>query len=114
MAGSDQLLQRQHEPQATRAHKEASIIARHQVYVITFLHPGLNRQLRTGQRAGSQVHRSPRLLLVHTVRADAERLRSGTVLLNTTSISGHVDQVTTGSWSRTGEWVLMSAQESTC
>ena len=39
MAGSDQLLQRNKDLEATCAHEEASIIARHQVYVITFLDP---------------------------------------------------------------------------
>jgi carbonic anhydrase len=39
MARSDQLLQRNKDLEATCAHEEASIIARHQVYVITFLDP---------------------------------------------------------------------------
>ena len=39
MAGSDQLLQRNKDLEATWAHEEASIIARHQVYVITFPDP---------------------------------------------------------------------------
>ena len=39
MAGSDQLLQRNKDLEATCPYEEASIIARHQVYVITFLDP---------------------------------------------------------------------------
>jgi carbonic anhydrase len=39
MANSDQLLQRNKDFAATCAHEEASIIARHQVYVITCLDP---------------------------------------------------------------------------
>ena len=39
MADSNQLLQRNKDLEATWAHEEASIIARHQVYVITFLDP---------------------------------------------------------------------------
>jgi hypothetical protein len=39
MADSDQLLQRNKDLEATCAHEEASIIARHQVYVITCLDP---------------------------------------------------------------------------
>ena len=39
MANSDQLLQRNKDFAASRAHEEASIIARHPVYVITCLDP---------------------------------------------------------------------------
>jgi carbonic anhydrase len=45
MADRDQLLQRNKDFAATCAHEEASIIARHQVYVITCLDP------RTGPSA---------------------------------------------------------------
>jgi hypothetical protein len=39
MADSDQLLQRNKDLEATCAHEEARIIARHQVFVITCLDP---------------------------------------------------------------------------
>ena len=103
MAGSDQLLQRNKDLEATCAHKEASIIARHQVYVITFLDPGTEPSASL-ELASAPVPGEPQfeVAVVHTVRADAERLRSGTVLPNTISISGHVYEVTTGP-GQTGE-----------
>jgi len=68
MAGSDQLLQRNKDLEATCAHEVASIIARHQVYVITFLDPRTDSSAfleldlgdATGGAAESIDHEPPR------------------------------------------------------
>jgi hypothetical protein len=49
MADSDQLLQRNKDLEATCAHEEGRIIARHQVFVITCLDP--RRPARRAQRS---------------------------------------------------------------
>jgi carbonic anhydrase len=60
MANIDQLLQRNKEFAASRVHEEASIIARHQVYVITCLDPRTDPSAFLGLKLGdAMVVRNP-------------------------------------------------------
>jgi hypothetical protein len=125
MADSNQLLQRNKDLEATCAHEEASIIARHQVYVITFLDPrtdssafleldlGDAMEVRNaGGRVSAdvlgdlpapdtwparryQVGRSSRSPCAHRPRRRRAPALSHRPA-NTTSISGRVYEVTTG------------------